>query len=187
MSSELVKLNGSKKVIVCFGGMRMSMWGIPPFEFLNYLSTACTEYDLMFYIDKHQCWYQKGIDGITKNIDETIIYLKNMISKYEKVLFMGVSAGGFAAILFGSHCNVNNVVAFLPQTIVSQTNLMNVIKKDTNYLLYGDPNKDPDDIHHISHCRNLGSFPNVKIIERPDLSVRELRDKGEIKMIIDSF
>ena len=35
-----------------------------------------------FFVDRNQCWYHKGIEGITKNIDETVEYL-NKIS-YEK-------------------------------------------------------------------------------------------------------
>jgi hypothetical protein len=56
------------------------MGGIIPFEFLNYLSnTYNNNYDLLFYIDKKQCCYHKGIDGITNNIDETVLYLNNKI------------------------------------------------------------------------------------------------------------
>ena len=96
------------------------MGGIPPFEFLNYLSSIYKNtHDLLFHIDKNQCHYHRGLDGITKNIDETILYLNNMIQHYEKVIFIGVSAGGYAAILFGSLCkNVHHVIGFIPQTIL---------------------------------------------------------------------
>ena len=62
---------------------------------LNYLTSVyVNECDLYFFIDKNQCWYHNGIHGITNNIDDTVIYLNNIISNYEKVLFMGTSAGG---------------------------------------------------------------------------------------------
>ena len=71
MSEHKIIKNNSKNLIICFGGMALKMGGILPFEFLNYLSkTFQKNTDLYIYIDKKQCWYHKGIDGITNNIDE---------------------------------------------------------------------------------------------------------------------
>jgi len=52
----------SCKKIVCFGGMALQMGGILPFEFLNYLSLHYTNCDLLFFVDKYQCWYHKGFE-----------------------------------------------------------------------------------------------------------------------------
>ena len=131
MSEHKIIKNSSENLIICFGGMALKMGGILPFEFLNYLSkTFQKNTDLYFYIDKKQCWYHKGIDGITENIEDTVLYLNNIIKKsnYKKILFMGVSAGGYASILFGSLCNVSSVIAFVPRT-----KLINPINKK-----YGD-------------------------------------------------
>ena len=55
--SELKILKNSKNIIICFGGMRKLFAGVPPFEFLNYLSTVnSNSADLYFYIDMYQCW-----------------------------------------------------------------------------------------------------------------------------------
>jgi hypothetical protein len=109
-------LHGNKTAIVCFGGKGLKFGGILPFEFLNYLSSNYQDQcDLYFFIDEHQSWYHEGIKGITTSIDDTVLYLKNLLRNYDKVLFMGTSAGGYAAILFGSLCNVN-VISFIPQT-----------------------------------------------------------------------
>ena len=102
--------------------------GVLPFEFLTYLSkTYSRNTDLYFYIDKNQCWYHKGIEGISNNIDETVIYLKTLIKKnnYKKIIFMGVSAGGYA-ILFGSLCNVNSVISFIPRTKLVNPEIKNM-------------------------------------------------------------
>ena len=80
--SELKIIQGNKYLICCFGGLAMKMDGILPFEFLNYLSTRYSDCDLLFYTDKHQCWYHKGIDNITHNIDETVQYLNTKINEY---------------------------------------------------------------------------------------------------------
>jgi len=155
-----------------------------------------TNSDLFFFIDRHRCWYHKGIKDITNNIFETVLYLNKIIEdgNYEKVIFMGISAGGYAAILFGSLCNVSNVIAFIPQTIlknpinVNFSNLKTIINKKTNYILYGDLSvSNVDDNHHISHCENLDCFPNVKILKNKKCNLKELRDGGFIKTTIDEI
>jgi len=204
--SEYKIINGNKTLIVCFGGMALQFGGILPFEFLNYLSSLYLDTcDLYFFIDKNQCWYQKGIQGISNNIDETIFYINNTIKNrnYKKVLFMGVSAGGYAAILFGSLCNnVNNIISFIPQTILKNpintllknpinsnySNLKNVINNKSSYFLYGDKSiEDSNNEHHISHCENLEHFSNVKIIKGENCKLKELRDSGYIKNLIDTI
>lgn len=197
--SEYKLINNNKNLIVCFGGSALLFGGILPFEFLNFLSSnyknSC---DLIFYIDRNGCSYHKGIQNISNNIDETILYLNNIIGNgnYEKVVFMGTSAGGYGAILFGSLCNnVNNVISFIPQTIIKKNpinlnyiNLKTVINKNTNYLLYGDTSiKNENDVHHISHCENIENFPNVKIIKNKGCNLKELRDNGFIKKTIDDI
>lgn len=209
MSEKKIIKKNSEILIICFGGMALKIGGILPFEFLNYLSkTYEKNTDLYFYIDKNQCWYHKGIDGITKNIDETVLYLNNIIKKssYKKILFMGVSSGGYASILFGSLCNVNNVIAYIPKTKPSPNgiglknqipyiiidkrykDLKNIINNKTKYILYGDTSiKNENDNHHISQCINLNSFNNVKIIKYNGLNMKTLRDNGIIKKNIDNI
>lgn len=191
-------LNGNKNLIICFGGMALKFAGILPFEFLNYLSAIYkNDCDLIFYVDNNQCWYHKGVKDITNNIDETILYLNNIIKdgNYEKVIFMGTSAGGYASILFGSMCsNVDNVISFVPQTKLKKPinsiygNLKNIINKNTEYLLCGNTSiENIHDSHHISHCENIECFTNVKIIRNNGVTLKELRDSGFIKKIIDDI
>jgi hypothetical protein len=194
--SEIEIINNSKFLICCFGGMALKMGGIIPFEFLNYLSkTYNNKYDLLFYIDKKQCCYHKGIDGITNNIEETVLYLNNKISKrnYEKIIFMGVSAGGYASILFGSLCNnINNVVSFIPKSNLTNPidekygNLKNIINQTTKYILIGDIRiKNIYNSHHISQCENLKEKQNVHIIKFNGVDLKKLRNNGFIKNLID--
>lgn len=196
--SEYKLINGKKNLIICFGGMALQFGGIIPFEFLKYLSSIyINDCDLIFFIDKYQCWYHKGIKDITNNIDETVLYINNIIDKgiYNKIIFMGTSAGGYAAILFGSLCkNVNNVISFVPQTILKNSinlkysNLKNIINENTKYTLYGDISiEDISDVHHISHCENIECFTNVKVIKNNSCDLKNLRDNGFIKKIIDSI
>ena len=196
--NEYKIINGNANLIICFGGMALQFGGILPFEFLNYLSSVYkNNCDLIFFIDRHQCWYHKGIQNITNNIDETAVYLNNIIKdgNYKKVIFMGTSAGGYGAILFGSICNnVTNVISFIPQTILKNpinlnySNLRNVINENTNYLLYGDISvQDVNDSHHIHQCENIEGLANVKILKNEGCDLKELRDTGFIKKTIDDI
>lgn len=197
-SVHKIMKNGSKNLIVCFGGMTLMSIGMPPFEFLSHLSSMYGDTcDLMFLVDKNQCWYHKGIQDITSSIDETVAYLNNIIQQgtYDKVIFMGISAGGYAAILFGSLCNnVHNVISFIPQTKlikpvnVQYSDLKRLINKTTKYILYGDLSvKNINDHHHILHCEHINCFPNVKLLKNKECNLKQLRDGGFIKRTIDSI
>lgn len=193
--SEYKILNNSNNLIVCFGGMAKQFGLILPFEFLNYLSKEYgKEIDLYFYVDMKQCWYHKGIHGITKNIDETKIYLDNIISNYKKVIFMGVSAGGYASLLFGSLCNVSNVISFIPRTKLIRPldekyiDINEYINNTTKYLIYGDTHiKNKNHNHHISQCERINNYDNLELIKINNLNMKNLRDNGVIKDIIDSI
>ena len=175
--------------------MALKMGGILPFEFLNYLSkTFQKNTDLYFYIDKKQCWYHKGIYGITNNIDDTVLYLNSIIKKsnYKKILFMGVSAGGYASILFGSLCNVSSVIAFIPRTkLINPINkkygdLKLIVNNQTDYILHADTAASGAN-HHISQCNYLECFKNVKMVYHNGLNMKKLRNNGTIKKIIDNI
>lgn len=198
MSGELRKINNNKNLICCFGGMAKKMGGILPFEFLNYLSLNYGDTcDLIFYIDHNQCCYHKGIQGISTNIGETIQYINEKIIKggYEKIIFMGVSAGGYASILFGSLCeNITCVISFIPKVILNYpynkeyTSLKTFINTKTQYMLVGDESiKNINDNHHIRQCEELKHFNNVTIVRKKKVDIKELRDNGTIKNLLDSI
>ena len=193
--SSLNILNGNKNLICCFGGMLMKMGGILPFEFVKYLSSVySTEYDLMFFVDKNQCCYHRGIQPLSNDIDSTVEYLNGCIKDYATVIFMGVSAGGYASILFGSLCRgVTAVISFIPKTKLDNpvnkkyANLKNVINKSTNYILFGDMSiTDVNDCHHILQCEMLEDFSNVNVLRYSSINLKILRDTGVIKNAIDS-
>lgn len=197
MSSELrIHKDSNRYLIVSFGGMATKFAGVLPFEFLNHLSSIYTNVDLTFFVDKKQCWYHKGIDGLTNTIDETVDYLNQLINakEYKHVIFMGCSGGGYASILFGSLCNVQTVIALSPQTIhrpkmsdPKYHDLKRIINKSTKYILYGNVlNKNKNDSHNIYECYNISEYKNVQLIEHKGVSFKQLRDSGCFKKIIDS-
>jgi hypothetical protein len=198
MSNSCCKINADIKssiLIISFAGQDRMYGGIQRFEFVNFLTKHFKDVDKHFYVDKHVNSYHEGIDGITKNIDETVEYLKKEISTYDKVILLGVSSGGYAAILFGSLLNVYAVLAFIPQTLRREKNIdekyrdiSRFIKNTTMYYLYGDSsNKNALCSHHISQCERIANRPNVKIIKKHSFNLKEIRDSGELYSILEEI
>lgn len=134
----------------------------------------------MFIRDLHSAWYNKGLPGIAKNIDEIAAYIQNQIESQNarKVILFGVSAGGYVALLIGWLLEVSQAHAFNPQTIIPNGpseevslrnidpkyfNLQNVfmskpsIKTELN--IYFDNLYERD----TNHARRLSCFENVKL------------------------
>lgn len=193
-----------KTLIISFSGLGGAYQNPPTFEFSSYLSKIAFDLDRKFYVDPTKSWYQYGVPGISSNIEEFVEYLKKVISPYEKTIFMGASAGGYASILFGSLLEVTTVIAFVPQTLLidevcmgcydSQYNehhrykdLKNIINEKTNYVLICAENiKEITHIHGNEHCTRLNGYPNVNIQEIywKDGILSKYRDDGLLRKII---
>jgi len=190
-----IYIGNNKKIIISFSGQGNGMGTMPQFEFVNFLERHYNAYTRHFYLDKYNKWYHKGIDGISTTVNDTITYLKTAIDQYEEVIFIGSSAGGYAAILFGSLLNVDKIIAFKPQTILKvqpqidslYADLKPHINTTTKYYIYGDIHidKTKDPLHHISHCENINIYPNVILNTKYEVDLKRLRDKGVLKNIID--
>ena len=96
-----------KPLIVAFGGIQGKL-AMLIFEFKNFLTENFEDFNFIFIRDLKQAWYTRGMDFkdlniTTKNINENIKTLNNIIGKQEnsKVIFLGNSMGGFASILYG--------------------------------------------------------------------------------------
>jgi len=194
-SSFIIKGNDPETLVVSFAGHDIVFGGIPRFEFVNFFEKNFNNIDRQFYIDKNKTSYHEGIVGISKNIEETASYLEKQIQGYKNVLFLGVSSGGYAAILFGSLLKVKNVLAFIPQTIrrdkdidEKYRDLHPYINNSTKYYLFGDLSvKNPNDPHHISHLTRVSDYQNVFITKQKDFNLKRMRDNGMLHKIISSL
>ena len=111
----------NKKLIVSFAGNAK-----PYFQRKTSLMTLKYErndFDVLYLRNQYK-WYLGGLNGIGKNINCTIAFLKKEFSKYDKVVCTGSSAGGYASLLFGSLLKVNKVI-----TVNAQTDLQYVKTK----------------------------------------------------------
>lgn len=207
----LIEIKGSKHLVVIFGGINQGI-GIPVFEFFNILKEK--EIDKVFIRDFNQMWYLKGVDEEVNSFENLKTRLGDIIKKYNKVTFLGNSMGGFAAILFGTLLNVDNVIAFSAQTFINRRQRFwsfdkrweKQIKKihdaqlhseyqDLKTVINNHPNsKTKINIYYSSkdrldrkHSKRLRSFKNVSLnsfSKGGHAVIRELRDSGELHQIL---
>ena len=72
----------------------------------------------VFIIDNTRGWYLTIRNSVIKKIDR-IIYE----TKPKKIIFFGASMGGYGALMFGIHFEVDQILAFNPQTSMDEDEL----------------------------------------------------------------
>lgn len=105
--------NNSKNLIVSFASNGHG--GFERKTSLMKLKFERNDFDVLYLRNKGK-WYLGGLNGIGKNIKCTIAFLRRHFAKYDKVITIGNSAGGYASLLFGSLLKVNKVIAINAQT-----------------------------------------------------------------------
>ena len=80
----------------------------------------------IFIMDTNHTWYNGGISPFTKNMDENIAFIKELIldKKYKKVICMGTSMGAYFSLVLGSVLanEIDEVLAFSPQIFLDREN-----------------------------------------------------------------
>lgn len=102
---------GSDKLIMAFTSR-----GSRGFQQTNLLRDV--EADILFVRDVEDAWYNRGLKFITSDVDTTLNFLKKYTDRHDKILCTGISSGGYAALLFGSLLNADNIIAYSPQTYI---------------------------------------------------------------------
>jgi hypothetical protein len=105
----------SSRLIIAFGGLAGVIGEIPPFEFMRIL--APVDAKTAFLRDEARSWYHRGVDEVGDDIDAVAEHLRSLAAQVERVVTIGVSAGGYAALLFAAliSCEAH---AFSPQTFI---------------------------------------------------------------------
>jgi pimeloyl-ACP methyl ester carboxylesterase len=114
----------SKTMLVAFAAMSPLM--PPPFHLFE--ATSDLPVKRLFVRDPARVWYQHGVPGFGDSIDEVAASLRAIIDEQDvaRLVAMGSSAGGYAALAFGSLLEADLVIAFSPQTILDRTWLTEV-------------------------------------------------------------
>ncbi|MGO8906104.1 MAG: alpha/beta fold hydrolase [Solirubrobacteraceae bacterium] len=107
----------SRTLLLAFGGM-VGKIGIPPFEFFSL--TAGTVVKRLFVRDLRQAWYHRGIPRHGSTLAEVAQSLRKMLEHHqvERLVVAGCSAGGYAALVFGTLLGAHTVICFAPQTVL---------------------------------------------------------------------
>lgn len=80
--------------------------------------------NVIYLRDVNHNWYLNGLSGVGDYVEDVSDFLINKIVeiKPSKVITLGTSAGGFAAILYGHMLQADAVLAFSPQTFMNRWN-----------------------------------------------------------------
>jgi pimeloyl-ACP methyl ester carboxylesterase len=203
----------TRDMLITFGGISGEI-GVPVFEFFKMLSGFPVK--KLFLRDVRQAWYQDGVPGFGNTVDEIATHLKDQIAQQgsNRVVMIGNSAGGFAALLFGCLLEVDEIITFSPQTFINQTQRLlhadfrwrpqiasvqqcSKLKKtylDMEKVFRTRPMKTKIQIHYCAkhrldrqHARRMRHFPNVRLHEYAQgghLLVKLLRNDGRLTEII---
>jgi len=120
--------SNSKHLVVAFGSFRMfntPKSGKRGFEWKKLFKYKYKdlEFNKLFVADSRNSWWHTefgDLPGIGPPTLTKFLYEKIEKSNAEKTLFVGVSMGGYGAILFGCLTEATKVMAFSPQTFLSK-------------------------------------------------------------------
>lgn len=198
-------------LLITFGGIAQGI-GVARFEFCRILEGVPAK--TMYIRDVSQSWYHGHLPGVGVGVEalrEAIAGVREDAGS-KRVVCVGNSMGGYAALLLGSLVRADRVVAFAPQAFVSrwlrfrhwdrrwkkqiqQLHKSCGLRKATydlqgclgnpGYLsasIYSDRSSRLDAIH----ARRLSKTPRTKIHWREGGHglVKGLRDTGELREIL---
>jgi hypothetical protein len=195
-----------RPLLIAFGGIAGAL-AIPPYEFFGL--TRDLDINKIYLRDLSQTWYHSGLPGISRNIEETASFLKRKASEAstDKVVLVGNSMGGYAAILFGILLKATVVHAFSPHTFIGNRKyirsknrieylhakfsrkyfdlrrVMAVCSNAVSCNVYYDPADKLDKSHafHLKGSNNVTLFP---FHGAGHCLVKALRDSGQLRDIL---
>ena len=109
-------------VMLIFGGMPLAHTEWVPFQFVQ--TTVDLPCSKIYLRDTNRSWYHFGLRPHTHAIDDTAAYLMEKILERspKRIVNVGVSAGGYAAMLFGYLIGADETHAFAPQCYIDIDN-----------------------------------------------------------------
>ena len=201
---QIIDNNGSD-LIICFSGLWLAIDQVPIFEFGRSLSSLELNSDILLLRDHSESWYLNGLKNTCTDFDSFLLFLQNEINKYDKVVAIGASAGGYASILTTSLLNFDGCIAFIPQTDLKTAsehdnwwfkkispilntsigkkyqNLSKYINNVSKYYIYS---YDNDDKLHGSHQFNNVSH-HCNVFRLPHGAKRMIKDNSLVDLILE--
>jgi pimeloyl-ACP methyl ester carboxylesterase len=186
------------------------------FEFFNLVSRLEHPPKQIFVRDLERAFYHRGVVGAGSSIEEVADYLRATVREagVERVVTVGNSAGGYAALLFGHLIGATEVHAFGPETFL--TRFRRALHRDRRFRQFLGPLRAAGDldsrysdlrkvlgrhqgdtrfvIHYsslhrldVAHAKHVRNLPGVELQPHGHIKgvfVRVLRDTGALEALI---
>lgn len=112
----------SRLALVAFTGGANKLF-LQPFDFMDLTGTL--QYSRILLRDPNLAWFHLGVGGGCDDFDSILQLVREKLSELgsEKVMTLGTSLGGYAALLAGHRLGADYVHAFGPQTYLDQANI----------------------------------------------------------------
>jgi pimeloyl-ACP methyl ester carboxylesterase len=202
----------SDVLLIIFSGLKQNPSAIPGFSFVNV--TAGLRAKKLFLRDLDKAWFLRGFRGETTNVEQSVEFLRAEMARAgaRRVVLLGYSLGGFAALLYGALLNADAVHAFSPQTFLSFWkrlrfrdrrwrryvwklhfgntrrfhDLRPILARGgrTQFHIYYAVNSRLDAVH-AAHVRESPGVIHHAYPEGSHRLVTELRDAGELRAIME--
>jgi hypothetical protein len=195
-------------VVISFAGLG------DEFQFRNILSGM--NVNVIYIRDLKHHWYLNGLPDIGNDVNEVRAFFVEKIkaNSFKRVITIGASAGGFAALLYGTLIQADVVMTFSPQTFVNRfrrliywdtrwkdriSEIYGGDKSNRNYLdlrplvknysgsvqLFFDANHRLDSIHAKRlDFKNVTYFPSS---EGGHTLAKHLKDNGKLKEYLENI
>lgn len=199
-------------LFITFGGISQGI-GMPRFEF--YRITQSLPAKLVFIRDFSQAWYHLELPdiGIGPQAIAKVIEQLKKTTNAKKIVCIGNSMGGYAALLIGSLVQADQVIAFAPQTFISkwlrwlhkddrwEEQICNVRQSNyadkkmfdlkgylnnpgySNAIIFADKENKLDAIHAKRLCKVKDT--SIRWVSGGHSLVKELRNSGELSKILN--
>jgi hypothetical protein len=107
----------SRTLLIALGGIGRNV-SMPPFEFFK--ATGGIPCKRLFVRDVNQAWYQMGLPGYGTSFTSVSDTLRELVAGHDvdRLVLAGASAGGYAAMAFGTMLGADLVLCFAPQSTV---------------------------------------------------------------------
>lgn len=178
--------NKNSTLIVTFQAHADKIFGTSVQEFRGTLnSLASRGYDTLKVNDTNGYFFFQGIDSERNSFEKTLAMLSQYMKNYERTIFMGNCAGGYAAVLFGTMLDVDMVIGINTVTYLDQASLIEAgdgresqamfLDQEIPYLNLRNHLKnikyntqiysivDQNTPRHVKQSQNISESPNVTI------------------------
>jgi hypothetical protein len=203
----------SDVLFVSFSGLKRNPEKIPGFSLRATLVGLNAK--KLYLRDLDKAWFLKGLRGVSDGVEKTAEFIRAEAASVNarRVVFTGYSLGGFAALLYGALCGVDEVHAISPQTFITFWRRWRTgDQRWRRYILpmyfngtrrYHDlrpwlartPARTQQNIYfardsHLdaAHAEFVSGLPHVKIHERAEGShrlVTAMRESGELRSLFE--